>query len=192
MKRRHVLQSILAIPAAAALPLPGAAQTVPGPDELPKTPVSAADIAGPGTPRFFAPDQLAALRRLGEIISPTTEEIPGATQAGAAEFLDFLIGNSPASRQTQYRDGLDRLNAEALRQYRKGFAEVTIDQADVILAPLREPWTYNGPSDPFQRFLRAAKQDVLSATMNSREWVQAASVRRRSAGGMGLYWFPIE
>jgi hypothetical protein len=196
LKRRHVIQTIFAIPAAAALPLPAAAQTPPGksapPDALPKPPVVTAEIAGPGTPRFFTVQQLSALRRLAEIIAPATEETPGAGQAGAAEFLDFLIGGSPQDRSKSYRNGLDRLDADAHRQYRKAFAELSMQQADMILAPLREPWSYNGPSDPFAQFLLAAKQDVLAATVNSREWIQATSARRRSAGGMGMYWFPIE
>ena len=196
MKRRHVIQTMLGIPVAAALPLPAAAQARPGnstlSDELPKTPVAAADIAGPGTPRFFTAQQFAALRHLAEIISPGTEETPGARQAGATEFIDFLIGSSPQDRSKLYRNGLDRLNADAHRQYHKAFAELNMEQSDVILAPLREAWSYNGPSDPFAQFLLAAKQDVLTATVNSREWIQAISSRRRSAGGMGLYWFPIE
>jgi hypothetical protein len=196
LKRRHVIQTILTIPAAAALPLPAAAQAVPGKstpsDDLPTTPVATADITGPGTPRFFTVQQLGALRHLAEIISPATEQTPGAGQAGAAEFLDFLIGNSPQDRSKLYHSGLDRLDADAHRQYHKDFAELSMEQADVILAPLREPWSYDGPSDPFAQFLLAAKQDVLTATVNSREWIQATSGRRRSAGGMGMYWFPIE
>jgi len=196
LKRRQVIQTIIGVPAAAALPLPAAAQapaaSPSGPEELPKTPVTTADIAGPGTPGFFSAPQLTALRRLAEIVCPATEETPGATQAGAAEFLDFLIGRSPQDRSKLYRSGLDRLNADAQRQYHKPFAEVSTQQADAILAPLREPWSYAGPAEAFAQFLLAAKQDILTATVNSREGIQAVSGRRRSAGGMGLYWFPIE
>lgn len=183
---------MLAIPVAAALPLPAAAQARPPSDDQPKAPVAAPDIAGPGTPRFFTAPQFTALRHLAEIISPATEDTPGARQAGAAEFLDFLIGCSPPDRSTLYRNGLDRLNADAHRQYRKAFAELNMEQADAMLAPLREPWSYTGPADPFAQFLLAAKHDVLTATVNSRQWIQAVSARRRSAGGMGMYWFPIE
>jgi hypothetical protein len=196
VKRRHVIQTIIGIPAAAALPRFAGAQAPAAkpalPDELPKTPVTASDIIGPGTPRFFTVQQLSALRHLAEIIAPATQETPGASQAGAAEFLDFLIGSSPQDRRQLYRSGLDRLNADSQKQYRKPFAELTTEQTDMILAPMREPWTYSGPSDPFARFLLAAKQDVLTATVNSREWIQATASRRRSAGGMGMYWFPIE
>jgi hypothetical protein len=159
---------------------------------LPKTPVFSADITGPGAAHYFASQQFAALRRLAEIIWPATESTPGAIEAGAAEFLDFLVGNSPQERIMLYRNGLDRLNAEAHNRHHKAFADLKAEEADAVLAPLREPWSYQGPSDPFAQFLAAAKKDILTATMNSREWIQAASGRRRSAGGMGLYWFPME
>jgi hypothetical protein len=62
-----------------------------------------------------------------------------------------------------------------------------------LLAPLREPWTFDPPADPLTRFLRAAKQDVRAATMNSREYAAAAgSSGRRSAAGLGLYWLPLD
>ena len=135
---------------------------------------------------------MATLRHFAEIVAPSSEETPGAREAGAVEFLDFLIGCSPQDRATLYRDGLDRLDGEARKRYRKSFADVTPEQADELLAPLRDPWTYRGPTDSYAQFLQAAKQDVMTATVNSREWIQAVSARRRSAGGMGLYWFPIE
>jgi hypothetical protein len=117
--------------------------------------------------------------------------MPGAAEAEAAEFLDFLIGQSPADRQTLYRDGVARLNREARSRYGKPFAELAAADADSILAPLREPWTYRGPGDPFARFLRAAKDDFRSATLNSRQWAMAASGEGRRATGLNTYWFPI-
>jgi len=62
-----------------------------------------------------------------------------------------------------------------------------------LLAPLRAAWTYDPPADPFARFLREAKQDIRTATMNSREWVTAAaSAGGRRGGGVGLYWYPLD
>jgi hypothetical protein len=123
---------------------------------------------------------------------PAAQNVPGAAESGAAEFLDFLLGTSPADRVTLYRDGLDRLNAEAQRRYGKSFGEIAVEQAAPILAPLRAPWSYRGPADSFARFLLAAKNDLLAATANSREYIAAVSQRRRSAGGTGQYWYPVE
>ena len=56
--------------------------------------------------------------------------------------------------------------------------------------PLRAPWTYDAPADPLARFLAAAKQDVRTATVNSREYnaagappaAAAASARKACTG----------
>jgi hypothetical protein len=103
---------------------------------------------------------------------------PGAIEAGVPRFLDFLLSQSPADRQTLYRQGL------------QAFAKLDASQAKQALAELQRPWTYAGPSDPLARFLRAAKDDILQATINSREW--ASSSRSRTAGGTSYYYFPIE
>ncbi|HZT34162.1 MAG TPA: gluconate 2-dehydrogenase subunit 3 family protein [Bryobacteraceae bacterium] len=194
MKRRQAIQSLVGIPAVAAMPLPAAADaTTPRVAvETPKTPVSVADAVAGGLPRFFSAEELAALGRLAEILLPAHGVAPGAGQVGVAEFLDFLVSQSPPKRAALYRDGLAKLNAEARRRYGKTFADLTAEQAEPVLQPLREPWTYHGPSDPFARFLAAAKEDVFTATVNSREWAAAMSRRVRSAGGLGAYWYPIE
>jgi hypothetical protein len=57
---------------------------------------------------------------------------------------------------------------------------------------LRQPWTYEPPADPLARFLREAKQDVRTATMNSREYASAGSSSGRRGGGLGQYWYPID
>ncbi len=196
MKRRAVLRSLLAVPAAAALPVEALAQetraSATANRETPATPTTGADAAAEAVVKTFNQAQFSALRRLGEMLMPKAQDTPGALESGAAEFLDFLIGASPADRVTLYRDGLDRLNAEAQRRYRKSFAEVTVEQAEPILAPLHAPWSYGGPADPFAKFLLAAKSDLLTATANSREYIAVVSTRRRSAGGVGQYWYPIE
>jgi len=112
---------------------------------------------------------------------------PGALDAGAPEFLDFLVGQSPTPTKNLYRTGLDTLNARANTKYGKAFAAVSPEQADELLAPLRDAWTYDEPRDPFAQFLRHAKADVLTATLNSREWL--ASTKR---SGNGAFWLPPE
>lgn len=193
MKRRAVLRSLLAVPSVAVLPSEAIAQEVKPPTpETPKTSTIDADAASDPVVKTFNKAQFSALRRLGEILMPSSQNTPGALEAGAAEFLDFLIGVSPPDRLTLYRSGLDRLNAEAQQRYHKPFAEITPEQAEPILAPLHAPWSYRGPVDAFAKFLLAAKSDLLTATANAREYVAVVSQRRRSGGGVGQYWYPIE
>jgi hypothetical protein len=189
MKRRRMIQSVLGVSAASALPLPLFPQEL---AENPKLAVSAADAVAEAPLRFFDPESFQAFRHLGEILVPPRQNLPGAVQAQAAEFLDFLIGQSPVDRQTLYRDGVAHLNAQARSRYGRPFAELSPADADSILAPLHEAWTYQGPADPFARFLCAAKDDFLKATVNSRQWAMAASGRSRSASGLNTYWFPVE
>ena len=98
-----MIQSVLGVSAASALPLPlfsqqqKSAQVL---EENPKLTVSAPDVVAEAATRFFDPEAFQAFRHLGEILVPPRQNLPGAVQAEAAEFLDFLIGQSPADRQT--------------------------------------------------------------------------------------------
>jgi hypothetical protein len=124
---------------------------------------------------------------------PSVNDAPSALDARAPEFLDWLLSQSPQERQQLYRTGLDQLNAQSKKRFSKSFAEVDAKQAAELLSPLREPWTFDPPADPLARFLRAAKQDVRTATTNSREYAAAAaSAGRRGGAGVGLYWFPLD
>jgi hypothetical protein len=195
MKRRRMIQSVLGVSAASALPLPLFPQQQKPAlvvDEIPNLTINAADAVAAGVPRFFDAEGFQALRHLGAILAPARQNLPGAVESEAAEFLDFLISQSPADRQTLYRNGVAHLNTQAQSRYGKAFAELAAGDADSILAPLREAWTYEGPADPFARFLFAAKEDFLKATVNSRQWALAASGRSRSASGLNTYWLPIE
>ena len=132
--------------------------------------LSAPDLVASARTRFFSAAELSSFRTLAETLVPAFQGRPGALEAGAPEFLDFLLSQSPADAQRIYRTGL--------AQYAK-----TKD-----LQPLSQPWTPEEPTDPYARFLRAAKSALYQATLNSRAWVDAANGR----GGSGLYWLPVE
>jgi hypothetical protein len=191
MKRRSVLRSLLAVPSIAALPSEAPAQDV-RPPETPNIATSETDAASEPILKTFDKAQFSALRKLSEILMPASKDTPGALEAGAAEFLDFLIGVSPPDRVGLYKAGLDHLNTEAQQRYHQPFAEITAEQAGPILAPLHAPWSYRTPADAFAKFLLAAKADILTATVNSREYVSVAAQRGRRGGGVGQYWYPIE
>lgn len=163
--------------------------------ELPKLEASIPDAAASMVPRYFTNSEFASLQKLSDILMPSVNGKPGALEAKAAEFLDFLIGESPYDRQQVYRVGLDALNKESQKRFTKPFAELEAQQADALLAPLRQVWTPNTSSDPITRFLQAAKQDVRTATTNSREYtmaIRAGVGGRRGFVGGGLYWYPLD
>jgi hypothetical protein len=185
MKRRQAIQALLGTPALAAVPLPEPQQRPP--DDSPKLATQTADAASDPEHRFFSPTQYAALEKLADLIVPAGPNRPSARDAKAVEFLDFLIAQSPHSRQTLYSNGLDTLQMESGRRYNHRFEDLTPEQAAVFLTPLRD----TRPAANAQ-FLRAVKEDLVAATFSSREYAEEQTAAGRRAGGMGTYWFPIE
>jgi|GEM_PF-3053783 len=187
MKRRHLLQTLAATPA--LLP---AQQTTPSPDENAVLAVDSPESAGLSIRRFFTPDQFSTLQSLADLIAPSIDGRPGAKQAEAANFLDFLLAKSPRDRQALYQRGLDTLIRTSRTRHQKEFSELLPADANALLAPLKTKWTYAAPKDPMAAFLRAAKADIIRATANSRAVAEANIAGRRRATGMNPYWQVIE
>jgi len=195
MNRRSALKSMAAVTAAVRLPAAAFPAQAPSgqaaeSDEAAALPLSLAEEAAEPTAGFFSAQEMAAFRRLAEAMAPQTRT-PGAEQAGAPEFLDSYLDQSGPERQNLYRQGLARLDDEARRRFGRVFAELTGSQIDAVLGPLRQPWAPEPSADTLEAFLRAAKDDLWRATVNSRPWALATEGRRRSGGG-GPYWYPIE
>ena len=217
MKRRKFVRSLLAAPVAPAIVKAGQT-TTPGnnapqqqPTPTPNTParqeprqpvsgvpklsVTEIDLAGAPAPHYFNASQIDTLRKLGDLLMPPLKGNPGAREAGAPEFLDFLLSVSPGDRQQLYTTGLD---VQARQKYAKAFCDLDAPQSDAILKPLlvARPWPEDLPKDPMQNFIAQAHEDLRNATQNSREWAEAAqksghhfSRRSRSSG---YYWAPVD
>jgi hypothetical protein len=192
MNRRTILKSIVAIPAAGALQAQEAVKEPVHPvEDESKVETTVPDSSADPVARFFTREQFAALTRLSEIFEPALPQAPGAKEARAPEFLDFLLSQSPSPRQALYRNGLDRLNSESAGRYGQPFAALDAPQADAVLSPLRRAWTYDDPVDPLEHFLREAKTDILQATRNSYEYISVVAKRSRGASGVGEFWYPL-
>jgi hypothetical protein len=141
---------------------------------------------------FFTEQQTATLHRLCEIFMPPLKSYPGAIDAGTPEFLDFLIGVSPADRQQMYQSGLDRLDAEAKQHFGASFATLDKPQADQLLQPWLRTWmTDHPPTEPYAHFINIAHSDIRTATINSEAWSQATA-KGQQTQDVGLYWFPVD
>jgi len=169
------MQALAVAPAAAPVLL---AQQAPA---VPELKFALPDVAAETVLRFFDARQFATLRRLSLILEPASGE------CGAPEFLDFLLNASPRDRQQMYLKGIEMLERDAQSRFRKSFSDTDDTQATQLLAGLRKPWTYQAP-DALTAFLREAKDDVRSATVNSEAWAKSG---RPGAGG-GQYWPPVE
>ena len=197
VKRRRFIQTLAAAPAISAA-APQRAAAPPNATQAPKLTNATADADAQTTPRFFTPAQFAALRRLGSLFMPPRKGLPGALDAGAPEFVDFLVGVSPADRQQLYRNGLDTFNARAKKQYGKSFADLDDKQADTILRPLivTIAWVLDRPTDPLEHFVAQVHDDLRTATVNSQEYAEAAAAqnagRRGRNTGVDTYIRPID
>lgn len=188
------------IATASALPASLAAQRTPGrplADSTPQGPLvlTRADAVADALPEFLSAQQLATLTRLSDLLMPRVGELPGAIDAGAPEFLDFLMSESPNEDQAVYTAGLDALNDAAATQFGQPFADVAETQAHMLLAPLREAWAPEPSTDPLVAILHRAKDDVRIATVNTEIWAKAFAAqggggRRRL--GAGQYWTTVE
>jgi hypothetical protein len=216
MRRRDFVKAMVAVPVTAktmfgqqtAAPLsaatavqPPAAETAPtathegGYFDYKAHPIPSSVPDGFATTQanFFNEQQMATLRKLCDVLLPPLNGYPGASQAGAPEFLDFLIGASPADRKHMYRAGLDRLNADAKKQFHVPFAQVSAEQADKLIRPWLRAWMpEHPPKEQYAHFINLAHQDIRTATMNSQAWSIAATSTGARAPGIGLYWSPID
>jgi len=209
MQRRDFVKAIVAatVSAGAAtaqkpVALPPQAPKAPAPEPwmrglleakpLPMTPL-APDAVAQTDSHFFSATQTATLRHLAEILQPPYKSYPGAIEAGAPEFLDFLIGVSPVDRQQMYSSGLDRLESDAQRSFQKPFAALDDGQADKLIRPHLKAWLNDHPpAEPYARFINVAQEEIRLATINSAAWSDAAQAAGQRTPNIDLYWYPVE
>jgi hypothetical protein len=184
MKRRLFMTALATAPAASVV-LAQAPIAAPAADPESTLKFAVSDDAADTVLKFFDQRQFATLRRLSDALVPRIGTNPSATETRAPEFLDFLLSESPVPRQQLWLAGLDTLEYQSETTLRKAFAQTTKAEVDILLAPLREPWTYTAPST-LAEFLRAAKRDIRTATTNSREYALARG------GPGGQYWKAVD
>jgi hypothetical protein len=159
----------------------------------PNIPLSQPDVVAMTETRYFTPVRYATLVHLCEIMMPADEEHPSASKAGTPEFLDFYLGASASEQQAMYNNGLDRLNADCMKQFNVPFAKADAKQVDAVIRPYLQGWMNDHPPrDSHTRFINLAHHDIRTATINSPAWAVAAEASGDRTPGVGLYWNPID
>ena len=162
----------------------------------PKTPLpqtEAADGIAQTEQRFFTAMQMATLIRFCNVLLPPLGSKPGAIEAETPQFLDFLIGSSPAVRQKIYTDGLNWLDVESHAKYKKPFAALDDRETASLLKPWLRTWMNDHPpTEPHANFVNIAHDDIRTATLNSKAWSDSVSDAAQDSDSLGLYWYPIE
>lgn len=159
----------------------------------PNIPLSQPDTVAMTDARYFTPVRYATLTHLCEVMMPAGDDYPSAMKAGTPEFLDFYIGASPTEQQTMYNNGLDRLNADCMKQFNVPFEKADAKQADTVIRPHLRGWMNDHPPREGQeRFINLVHRDIREATINSPAWAAAAEAAGERTPGIGLYWYPID
>jgi len=142
---------------------------------------------------FFNAQQTGTLRRLCALFMPPMKGFPGALDAGAPEFLDFLVGASPRGTQQMYLEGLDWLDEQAMSKFNATFAKATDAQADAVIRPWLRTWMGEQlPTELHAGFINQAHSDIRTATANSQGWSEAARAAGYRSSGVDLYWYPVD
>lgn len=159
----------------------------------PNIPVTQPDVVATTETRYFTPARYATLVAFSKVLMPGGQGYPGAIEAGAPEFLDFLIGGSPADRQAMYNNGLDRLHADSMKECKVPFAQADAKQADMVIRPHLRTWINDHPpTEPHLLFVNQVHRDVREATMNSPLYARAAEAAGERTPGIGLYVAPLD
>ncbi len=144
--------------------------------------------------QFFNGEQMQTLRRLSDVLLPAINGKPGAIEAKAPEFLDFLVGKSSEETQHTYRTGLDWLEQEAQQRYSKSFTQLDSVQSAAVLKPHLTTWMPDQyPEGPTKRFVAMAHDAIRTSTHNSQAWAEATgTAKTKPAWAQQVYWYPVE
>jgi gluconate 2-dehydrogenase gamma chain len=133
LNRRQLLAVLSAVPAATAFTwTPAEAR------EATASLQNAAAAGQPYAPRFFTASEFATLTALADMIIPQDERSGSASDAGAPQFIDYMVAEQP-NRQTPMRGGLAWLNAECQQRFEKSFLDCSDAERRQVLDDVAWP-----------------------------------------------------
>ena len=138
MNRRTMLQWLGAAPAAAAAFTWTSEEATAAAQHAHMAQQEAAATKAPYKPRFFLANEYATIVALADMILPKDERSGSASDAGAPEFIDYIVAEQ-ADRQTAMRGGLLWLDNETRRRFNCRFLAATVDQRRQVLDDIAFP-----------------------------------------------------
>jgi gluconate 2-dehydrogenase gamma chain len=148
LSRRDALKIAVGVGAATMIPL------VPADVAEAAQRAVAARKAG-GALKFFTPAQHRTVDVLSEIIIPADDRSPGAKAAKVADYIDFVLSESPAAAKQAWTEGLTALDDASTAQFGKPFAAATPEQQVALLTDASKN-EFNATT-PLERFFSEVK-----------------------------------
>ena len=140
--------------------------------------VSTAPPSAPYKPLFFSTEHYQIVEHIAELIIPE-DDTPGATQAGVAEFIDFMVANRvPVSgsrdvrrtedaiemgneAQAAFMLGIGWINAHCQSQFGHSFMQCTLQQQNNLLEELAYKDKFKPTTEVGREFFRMIRDYTI-------------------------------
>jgi hypothetical protein len=175
--RRTAIQAIAAAVAAGTA-------TIADAQHVHQRTASAAETAGGAyKPRLFQPSEWETLKKLCELI------VPGASQGGAAEYIDLLASNN-RDLEAIWTGGLAWLDHTMQDRVQKPFRLATVEEQKMLLDVIAFRRNREGGMGPGVAFFRWARRMTVDAYYSSPAGVKDLDYRGNK--GMARFEVPAE
>lgn len=84
----------------------------------------------------FSPAQRRTLEAFIDRLVPSDENGPGATECGAANYIDVSLGDFLAAEKAAFLDGLKAIDDYAHSKHDAGFAELALEKQDSVVTAI--------------------------------------------------------
>ena len=96
-------------------------------------------LANGQQPRFFSDAETATVRVLADMVIPRDEHSGAATDSGAVEYMDFVVGDADDRTKQGWHDFLRWLDEECQRTFQKNFTDCDDTQRGAVVDNIAWP-----------------------------------------------------
>jgi len=118
--------------------------------------------------RFFTAPELAMIRILADMIIPRDEKSGSATDAGAIEYMDFVLSENSDRAKQQWHDGLKWFDDECGRRFQKAFVASGDAERGQVLDDIAWPARATAERRDQATFFNRVRDLTASAFFSSR------------------------
>ncbi|MBV9306754.1 MAG: gluconate 2-dehydrogenase subunit 3 family protein, partial [Acidobacteriaceae bacterium] len=118
-------------------------------------------------PQYFTAAEYQTLEMLTEIIIPR-DESPGAKEAGASEFIDFMAAHGEEEIQKPMRAGLEWLDEKARKTHGRPFVNLAAEEQAAILKTIAYKNQFVPEDKEGQIFFRLLRRYTVMGYYTSR------------------------